>query len=525
MLYPIGIESFEKLRSNGYTYVDKTDLIYRLVTTGTIYFLSRPRRFGKSLLLSTLKSYFSGQRDLFQGLAIEKLEQKWDKHIVLHVNFAGSDYRRLGALEEQLEDFLSHLEKAVGLTSSSSYEVRFKNIINAAREKSGRGVVVLVDEYDKPFLDTFTSDVKDENGVSLEEHNKQILRAFYSVFKVADSSLKFVMLTGITKFSQVSVFSGLNNIEDISMNPAYDSLCGLTKDELTSIFCEPIAELAEENDVSYEDMLAQLKKHYDGYHFSKKMTDIYNPFSLLSALKNKEIDNYWFFTATPIYLIRLLNRNNLNIKEIVSGIYAAEEFAKYKADSDKPLPMLYQSGYLTIKGYDSKLKLYNLDIPNDEVCQGFLTLLLQDYLQVGQGTYDLANKLTYFLRSNDLPSFFDYMKAFLASVPYTVRRKSNAKEREVYFQLTFYLILRLITTYCIQAEQITSQGRIDCLITTQTDVYIFEFKLDGSVTNALQQIEAKGYAQQFSTSGLAIHKVGVNFSSETGTIEDWAEGK
>ena len=523
MLFPIGISNFEVLRNEGYAYVDKTELIYQLTHTGRVHFLSRPRRFGKSLLLSTIEAYFSGRRDLFQGLAIEKLEQKWDEHIVFRFSFVSSDYGILGELETQIDNFLSSKEKIFGITpSSTSRSVRFQNLIKAAYEKSGRGVVVLIDEYDKPLLDTFgRNNIKDNDGFTIEEHNRRVLRTFYNVLKDYDEYLKFVMLTGITKFSQVSVFSGLNNLKDISMRPAFDALCGITQEELTTVFREPIAELAEEKSISFNDMLFELKKRYDGYHFSKKMTDIYNPFSLLSALDGKEVENYWFSTGTPTYLIRLLNRNSLNIQKVISETYSIEEFAEYRADYDRPVPMLYQSGYLTIKSYDPLSELYTLDIPNQEVSRGFLTLLLQDFLKVEDGATNLANKLSVALRKNDLAKFFDQMISFLASVPYTVRRKSTDKERESYFQLTFYLILRMLTNFSISVEQVTSQGRIDCVVTTETDVYIFEFKLDGTVEEALAQIEAKGYGQQYATSGLTVHKIGVNFSSESGTVESW----
>ncbi len=528
MLFPIGTSSFEILRNEGYVYVDKTDLIYQLTHTGRVYFLSRPRRFGKSLLLSTLDAYFNGRKDLFQGLAIEKLEQKWEEYIVLNLSFGGSEFSKLGRLESYLNIMLKGQERRFGITAESDEAGdRLAAIIKHTQEKSGLGVVVLIDEYDKPLLDTIGSTEKDEKGKSIEEHNKQILKSFYIVLKDYDRYLKFVMLTGITKFSQVSVFSGMNNLQDISLMRDFEALCGITEKELMSEFQQAIEKMAQENNMSYDKMLGALKKRYDGYHFSTLMTDIYNPFSLLSALKQRELSDYWFATGTPTYLIKILHGKHISVNEIAGREYTKRQFMDYKTEEYEQniLPLLYQSGYLTIKSFDQETELYTLDLPNDEVRVGFLSLVLDEYLQKGNETDQLCRVLTTSLKRNDLAKFFDQMTSFLASVPYTVRRKSTDKERESYFQLTFYLILRLLSNFLVSVEQVTSQGRIDCVVTTETDVYIFEFKLDGTVEEALAQIEAKGYGLQYATSGLTIHKVGVNFSSETGTVDSWGEGK
>lgn len=529
MLYPVGISSFEKIRTKGFVYVDKTDLIYRLASEGSVYFLSRPRRFGKSLLISTLDAYFRAKRSLFQGLAIEKLEQNWEESVVLHLSFGGTDFGQLGGLESYLNRILKTAENEFGIMPDSDKpDDRLYHLIITAYKKFDRGVVVLIDEYDKPLLDTLGYDnIKDENGFSLEEHNRKILRSFFSVLKDSDAYLRFVMLTGITKFSQVSVFSGLNNLQDISMAKDYEAICGISQDELNSVFYEPINDLAVKNGISYDEEFEQLKKRYDGYHFSESMTDIFNPFSILNVLKEGRLRDYWFATGTPSYLVRLLRGKQISVNDVAGREFTASQFMNYKTDvyEQNVLPLLYQSGYLTIKNFDPETELYTLDFPNTEVRVGFLSLVMEDYFQKEDESAQLCRLLANSLRKNNLPDFFDRLTSFLASVPYTVRRKSTDKEREAYFQLSFYLILRLVTSFTTSVEYHTSQGRIDCLVSTATDVYIFEFKLDGSVDEALRQIEAKGYAQQFASSGLAIHKIGVNFSSESGTVDSWADGE
>ena len=519
MLYPVGISSFEKIRTKGFVYVDKTDLIYRLASEGSVYFLSRPRRFGKSLLISTLDAYFRAKRSLFQGLAIEKLEQNWEESVVLHLSFGGTDFGQLGGLESYLNRILKTAENEFGIMPDSDKpDDRLYHLIITAYKKFDRGVVVLIDEYDKPLLDTLGYDnIKDENGFSLEEHNRKILRSFFSVLKDSDAYLRFVMLTGITKFSQVSVFSGLNNLQDISMAKDYEAICGISEQELTSVFEPSVIKMAQDNGLSSKQMFDALKKRYDGYHFSSQMTDVYNPFSLLSALSQRELVDFWFATGTPSYLVRLLQGQKIHINEIAGRQYSRSQFMNYKTDvyEQNILPLLYQSGYLTIKNFDPETELYTLDFPNTEVRVGFLSLVMEDYFQKEDESAQLCGLLANSLRKNNLPDFFDRLTSFLAS----------DKEREAYFQLSFYLIMRLVTSFVTNAEYHTSQGRIDCLVSTATDVYIFEFKLDGSVDEALRQIEAKGYAQQFASSGLAIHKIGVNFSSESGTVDSWADGE
>lgn len=378
MKYPIGIQSFDRIIEDGFVYVDKTGLIYNLTHESSIYFLSRPRRFGKSLLVSTLKNYYLGRKELFRGLAIENLEKEWNVYPVFHVDFNGSNFTEEGVLEKRLNGYVSDWEEMYGLSSySGSLDLggRFIKVLEAAHKKTGRRAVVLIDEYDKPILD-----VLDINS-TLEDRHRNVLKGFYSVFKGADEHLQFVLLTGVTKFSQVSVFSGFNQPKDISMDTRYEALCGITQEEIEHYFLKPIADMAIEYECSPEEMKLRLKQQYDGYHFSDRMTDIYNPFSLLNAFDSKRVYDYWFHSGTPTYLIRLLTHFNENLNELTGKYYRPEEFVDYKADIEKPLPMIYQSGYLTIKDYNMRMNKFLLDFPNNEVKNGFLTMLATSYLK------------------------------------------------------------------------------------------------------------------------------------------------
>ena len=377
MKYPIGIQSFERIIEDGYVYIDKTDMIYSLTHGGSIYFLSRPRRFGKSLLVSTLKNYYLGHKELFKGLKIDSLEKDWNVHPVFHVDFNGANFTQAGVLETMLDDYVDKWEKQYGIHTDPELGVglRFRDILCAVHEQTGRRAVVLIDEYDKPILDVLDTDY------GLEDRHRNVLKGFYSVFKVADSHLQFVLLTGVTKFSQVSVFSGFNQPKDISMDARYETLCGITQEELDSYFVEPVSAMAERSRCSFEEMKSILKQKYDGYHFSDNMTDVYNPFSLLNALDSLRLQDYWFSSGTPTYLIRLLAHFKENMNELTGRYYSPEEFIDYKADVEQPLPMIYQSGYLTIKDYNMRRNTFLLDFPNNEVKNGFLTAIATSYLQ------------------------------------------------------------------------------------------------------------------------------------------------
>ena len=392
---------------------------------------------------------------------------------------------------------------------------RFERIIQAAVQQSGQKVVVLVDEYDKPLLDVLEKDAE------LMEQNREILKAFYSVFKQADAYLRFVFLTGVTKFSQVSVFSGFNQPKDISMYEQYEALCGITEEELHTQFAEPIHAMALAENCTDEEMKQLLKKHYDGYHFSEQMTDIYNPFSILNAFDAKKIRDFWFATGTPTYLIRLMNHFHEGIDQLTGKYYSLDAFINYKADVEYPLPMIYQSGYLTIKSFEKDLGLFLLDFPNNEVKEGFLTMVTSNYLRCEPTLGSWVRQAVFALRKGELDSFRKQLTSFLASIPYSMRRKENQPERERYFQYTFYLLLRLMSVYTVYVEKEQSEGRVDCIVETPNFVYIFEFKLDGTAQKALQQIEDKGYARPYEADARTVYKIGANFSSETGTINDW----
>ena len=379
MKYPIGIQSFDRIREDGYVYVDKTALIYNLVKEGTIYFLSRPRRFGKSLLVSTIKHYFLGHKELFQDLAIEGLEKEWLEYPVFHIDFNGVNFLQSGKLEEILEGTISQWERIYGKSQDfTDVGRRFAYVLHEAHRRTGRRCVVLVDEYDKPMLDMLDMGIKttlDGREVLLEERNREALKGFYSVFKAADADLQFVLLTGVTKFSQVSVFSGFNQPQDISMDARYDALCGITQEELEHYFAEPIAAMAKKEKKTVELMKEELKSQYDGYHFSDGMTDVYNPFSLLNVFAKGVMRDYWFSTGTPSYLMRLLSHSDKDLDELTGKYYDPEEFVDYRATVEKPLPMIYQSGYLTIKDYDPEFRTFLLDFPNNEVRRGFVSLV------------------------------------------------------------------------------------------------------------------------------------------------------
>ena len=518
MKYPIGIQSFDRVIEDGYVYVDKTDLIYSLVHESSIYFLSRPRRFGKSLLVSTLKNYFLGRRELFRGLAIDELETEWATYPVFHVDFNGGNFTDSGELEKKINFHVSEWEKQYGIPHREEelgYGYRFIEVLRAAHKQTGRRCVVLIDEYDKPILDVLDVDRE------LEDRHRNVLKGFYSVFKGADEHLQFVLLTGVTKFSQVSVFSGFNQPKDISMDGRYETLCGITQEEIDRYFPQPIADMAVDYRCTPEEMKQRLKQQYDGYHFSDRMTDVYNPFSLLNALDSRRVNDYWFRSGTPTYLIRLLNHFDENLNELTGKYYRPEEFVDYKADVERPLPMIFQSGYLTIKDYDIDFNTFLLDFPNNEVKNGFLTMLSAAYLKPAEDTGGWIRDVVITMRRGEVEKLSALFASFLASIPYTMRRKEDEAERERYFQYTFYLILRLISVYTVYVEKVQSQGRVDCVLETPQYVYIFEFKLDGTAAEALQQIEEKGYAREYAADVRKVYKIGATFSSETGTIGEW----
>ena len=513
MKYPIGIQTFDQIIENNYIYVDKTALVYKMAKEGKIYFLSRPRRFGKSLLISTLDSYFRGQKELFRGLAIDKLEEDWLEYPVFHIDFNGVDFTVEGKLKETIDAYLNEWEKIYG--EAPKTDKRFSFLLRRAYEKFGRRAVVLIDEYDKPILDVLDS--------PLEEKNRNVLKAFYSTFKAADASLQFVLLTGVTKFSQVSVFSGFNQPNDISMDGRYEALCGITQEELYHYFAEPIEEIAKAYNRTADEMKELLKRQYDGYHFGENLTDMYNPFSILNAFSKMKLMDYWFATGTPTYLIKLLRHNNEQLNELTGRYYDPSLFVDYKADVEKPLAMIYQSGYLTIKGYDMEMNRYLLDFPNNEVKRGLLTMTAANYLRPRDEVSSWVGDAVILLREGETEAFRESLTAFLSSIPYDSHESlKTAAATERHFQYTFYLILRLMGVYCkLEIEKRQAKGRVDCIIEMKDYVYVFEFKLDGTAAEALQQIEDKGYARPYLSDSRQLYIIGVSFSSATMTVGDW----
>lgn len=510
MKYPIGIQDFDKIINEGYTYVDKTELIYKLVHEGSYYFLSRPRRFGKSLLMSTLDAYFSGKRELFKNLAIEKLEEDWTAYPVLHLDLNTGKYNSKDSLTHALDDFLSRLEANYGtFHSEKTLELRFMGIIERIYHKTGKPVVILVDEYDKPLLQSI-------NNKELQDDFRATLKAFYSVLKTQDRYIRFALLTGVTKFGKVSVFSDLNNLIDISMDEGYDTLCGITEEEMHRYFEESIQKLAERYKISYEETCARLKKRYDGYHFVEYGTGVYNPFSLLSTFRASKFGSYWFETGTPTFLVQLLQRENFYLPDLTQQQVSADMLNCIDTMDRNPIPVIYQSGYLTIKDYDEEFKVYTLGFPNEEVEEGFANYLLPYYAHTGsEGAPMYVRNFVLALRNGRPEQFMKRMQVLFADTDYKI--VGNA---ELYFQNAFYIVTKLLGFYT-EVERTISDGRIDMIVKTKDYIYIFEFKYDQNADIALQQIENKGYAQPFVTDGRKIVKIGVNFSREHRCIDEW----
>ena len=510
MLYPIGIQNFGKIRQGGYVYVDKTDLIYQIAQTGGYYFLSRPRRFGKSLLISTMESYFQGEKELFEGLAIEKLEKDWTAYPVLHLDLSGVTYTDENVLNEKMENTLRQWEKIYGLVNDFKTDsVRFSNIIDAAYEKTGKPVVILIDEYDKPLLDTAGNE-------PLREAIRSRLQGFYSVMKSQDGKIRFGFLTGITKLGKLSIFSGLNNLNDISMNFRYADICGISEKDLHAYFDESVQEMADVNGISKEECYARLKDYYDGYHFCRNSPDIYNPFSLLSSLYQQEFHDYWYETGTPTFVVKALKRGQFNLEGLTLEGIPASALGGVNADDSDPVPVLYQSGYLTIKSYDERWERYTLKYPNKEVERGFMQGLANIYVPSMRynSPFDVQKFVEDF-EKGDAESLMRRFEAFFADADYEI-----VGDAELYFQNTMYVMCKLMGQYT-QVERHTSNGRMDIVVQTDKYVYIMELKMDAGADEALQQIEDKGYAKPFAADARRIFKIGVGFSSETRRIKEW----
>ena len=514
---PIGIQDFEDLRNRGSIYVDKTSYIYELARTSSPYFLSRPRRFGKSLLLSTLEAYFLGKKDLFKGLAIENLEKDWVQYPVIKISFGADNYPDLNCLISLENSVLSEYEKKYDIAVSDSRAApRLKNIIKGAYEKTGKQVVILIDEYDKPILDALYTEY--------EEQNRQELRSFYSPLKDCDQYIRFLFITGITKVSHVNIFSGLNQLNDISLTQKYSSICGISESELEKYFMPEIEALAEEQEMTLEETKAKLAQMYDGYHFTHNVEGVYNPFCLLKCFSDKDFGSYWFESGTPSLLVKTLQNQPIELTNIVNGRLANEnQFKNYDPDSKNMLPVIYQSGYLTIKDFEKETRLYTLDFPNQEVEEGFLDVLLKKFITVPYDDIGLEiNNLRVALRAKNIDRALNIIKSAIADLP-TVVKKDMC---ENYYESVTHLMFRM-TGWRVVSELQNVCGRSDVVVASKDSVFIFELKMDKGrsceevAEEALSQIDENGYSQRFAVSGKTMYKVALVFSSEGKGLLGW----
>ena len=510
MLYPIGIQSFEKIRQGGYVYVDKTDLIYKIAKTGQYYFLSRPRRFGKSLLLSTMEAYFQGKKELFDGLAVASLEKDWTEYPVLHLDLSGVAYNQEEVIAKVLSNALCKWEKEYGSENNSDIPgIRFGNVIEAACRKTGRQVVILVDEYDKPVIDNL-------DRPELRDKIREELRGFYGVMKSKDGRIRLGFLTGVTKIGKMSVFSDLNNPKDISMDSRYTDICGVSETDLTDCFAESVRELAEANGLSEEECRQKLALMYDGYHFCEDSAGIYNPFSLLNTFDSLKFKEYWFETGTPSFLVKVMRKTSYDVTRLSSDLVGSSLLSDVNTAFLNPVPLLYQSGYLTIKGFDPRFNLYTLGFPNMEVKDGFLNFLLGYYAPIqSDSTNTLISLMSMDVESGNPESLMTRLDSLFARTNYQIQG-----DCEKDFQYAMYIIIELMGEY-VETERTTSDGRIDILIKTKDYVYIIEIKTDSTPDEALAQIEEKGYARPFADDPRRVFRIGVNFSTANRRIDGW----
>ena len=522
---PIGVQNFEDLRQNEYLYVDKTKYIVQLLR-GKVYFLSRPRRFGKSLFLSTLAAYFRGQRELFKGLYLEKAEEElakqegreaWQQYPILYLDFNASNYKETDSLAINLNNHLTAWEKLYGTEpSEQDYSTRFIGIIRRAHAQTGQQVVILIDEYDKALLDTLDDE-------QLNTQYRDVLGAFFSVIKTCDEHLRFSFLTGVTKFSKVSVFSGLNNLRDISQLSDFAAICGITERELQTNFAPELETLGKELDQTHEALLATLKQRYDGYLFARRGDNVYNPFSLLNALAAKELADYWYATGTPDFLVKYLKEAHYFIPDLEGGVRLDDYgLDKHRADAHDPIPILFQTGYLTIKEYIAGRNYYRLGYPNDEVRYGFLNNLKNSFLPLDRGLGISIFKFLDDVDAQDVDAFMERLQTVFANLPYDTTAREEIKFRERDYQIVVYLIFALLGQYT-ETEVVGTTGRADCVVITATTVYLFELKLwsAGTAEEALQQIIEKDYAAKYASSGKEIILIGASFDEEKRNIKEW----
>ena len=507
---PLGIQTFSEVREGDYIYIDKTDMVYRMTQSFKYVFLSRPRRFGKSLLASTLHSYFSGKKELFKGLAIEKLEIEWTEHPVLHFDMSLGKHMGKEQLERFLGERLVFEERKYGIENpAKDINDRLTNLIAIAFEKTGRKVVVIIDEYDAPLLDVVHED-------ELLPQLRQVMRNFYSPLKACDPYLRFVFLTGITKFSQMSIFSELNNLKNISMMPEYAGICGITEEELTGQLSDYVDALAENLNLTHQQAVELLGKHYDGYHFCWPSPDIFNPYSLLNALSDRRVDSYWFASGTPTYLIEMMRKFGVAPSQIGPTEAMASAFDAPTERMTSLIPLLYQSGYLTIKDYYEEDNIYVLDIPNKEIRIGLMESLLPSYVQGGfNAGLVTVSKMNRALRQGDLDGMLRLLQQYLLTIP-----QCDNTNYEGHYQQLLFVIFSLLGEY-VDVEVRTATGRVDMVMQAFGKLYLFELKLNRSAAAAMQQINLNDYPARFSQCGLPIVKVGINFDTATRTVSDW----
>ena len=517
--YPVGIQTFSEIVKGGYCYVDKTDLMWKMTQLSKYIFLSRPRRFGKSLLSSTLHSFFAGHKELFEGLKVMQLEQEWAEHPVLHFDLSGARHIDASGVRKELERLLKPYEELYGADNSEvTPGMRLAGLIGRAHRKTGRQTVVIIDEYDAPLLDVLHHDDRLHN-------TREVMQEFYQRLKMCDPDIKFCFITGITKFSQLSIFSTINNLKNISMRPDFSAICGITEEEVKTVLAEDIRMMGEKNGCTPEEMFLKIKDMYDGYHFSAVSEDIYNPFSLLNALSDGELSSGWFASATPTFLIRQMQHFRTDITTIDHLELPAESFDVPTEAMTTALPLLYQSGYLTIKGYNRELQLYTLGIPNQEVRIGYTKGLLPTYVGLDTGNVQagFAAKFWLALKKGDVDLAMREMQAYMASIPYVEGFRQKLKEaatREGFYEYTMYLIFSMLNVY-VRTQVRCAGGRVDMVVWMPDTTYVFELKANDTAQHALEQIDQKGYAIPYQTEGRLVVKVGVSFDAETRTPVDW----
>ena len=518
--YPIGIQTFSEIIRGGYLYIDKTDLVWQLAHYAKYIFLSRPRRFGKSLLSSTLHSYFAGDRELFEGLKIMELEQEWESYPVLHFDLSGAKHMPVKGMREELSRLLDDMEKVWGANPrETSPGMRFAGLVNRAYEQTGRQVAVIIDEYDAPLLDVLHEDetLKDM---------REVMQEFYQRLKMLEPKIKFCFITGITKFSQLSIFSTINNLTNVTMDSMFASICGITEKELTTTLKPDIERLACLTKMTFNEMQQKLKLQYDGYRFVEDSEEIYNPFSLLKAFQQRKVANYWFESGTPTFLIRQLQHFRTDITVMDDMEEPVDAFNVPTETMTTALPLLYQSGYLTIKGYDREGEVYRLSIPNQEVRVGYTKGLLPTYIGLESANVQTGFALKFWraLKKDDIHQALQEMKAYLAGIPYVEGFKKKLEEAataEGFYEYTMYLIFSMLNVYA-ETQVKCAKGRADMVVWMPDAIYVMELKVNDTAESALKQIDEKGYAKPFATDGRKIVKIGIKFSPETMTVEDWA---